>query len=186
MKKLVILLVLALMVGLAYGAEIAGVHFEDGISVADQKLILNGTGLRKKMLVKVYVAGLYLKEKSSDALSIIEADQPMAIILKFIYDEVPAEKLIETWKEGFEKSTKKDTSKLQREIEEFNSIFNAPAKKGDTYEFIYLPTKETVVRINNSEKRKISGLPFKKALFGIWLCDDPADRSLKEGLLGTK
>jgi hypothetical protein len=30
----------------------------------------------------------------------------------------------------------------------------------------------------------IPGLDFKKALFGIWLCDNPADKDLKLKLLG--
>ena len=37
------------------------------------------------------------------------------------------------------------------------------------------------------EKKKgvIEGYDFKKALFGIWLGDNPADEGLKEGLLGS-
>jgi hypothetical protein len=30
----------------------------------------------------------------------------------------------------------------------------------------------------------IPGLPFKRALFAIWLGDKPADRSLKQAMLG--
>jgi hypothetical protein len=31
----------------------------------------------------------------------------------------------------------------------------------------------------------IEGLEFKKALFGIWLGNNPADKDLKAGMLGS-
>lgn len=37
---------------------------------------------------------------------------------------------------------------------------------------------------NGTKKGSIDGLDFKKALFGIWLCNKPADEDLKEGMLG--
>ena len=37
---------------------------------------------------------------------------------------------------------------------------------------------------NGKERGKFSGLPFKQALFGIWLGGNPADDSLKEDMLG--
>ncbi len=36
----------------------------------------------------------------------------------------------------------------------------------------------------SSSKVNIKGLEFKKALFGIWLCDKPAQKSLKQEMLG--
>lgn len=186
MKKFLVFTLLTFFSLTAYGAEISGVTFPDNLTVGQENLILNGLGLRKKLVVKVYAAGLYLKEKSSDALAIIEADQAMAIVLKFIHDEVPQDKLIEAWNEGFTKSTKGDTSRVQNEIKEFNSIFTAPARKGDAYEFTYAPKEGVIVKYNGKEVKRIPGLPFKKALFGIWFCEEPADKSLKEGLLGLK
>ena len=37
---------------------------------------------------------------------------------------------------------------------------------------------------NGNKKGSIAGLEFKKALFGIWLGDKPADDDLKTGMLG--
>ena len=52
--------------GLALGsaapaAELAGVTMPDTDTVEGKTLKLNGLGLRKKMVFKVYVAGLYLE-----------------------------------------------------------------------------------------------------------------------------
>jgi len=40
-----------------------------------------------------------------------------------------------------------------------------------------------VVFKNNKELGIIEGLDFKKALFGIWFCDKPADEDLMNGML---
>ena len=48
-------------------AELAGVTFDDGAEVAGTHLALNGLGVRKKLIVKVYVGGLYLESRSGDA-----------------------------------------------------------------------------------------------------------------------
>jgi len=39
--------------------------------------------------------------------------------------------------------------------------------------------------IESVEKATIGGgMPFKEAIIGIWLCDKPADKNLKKGMLG--
>lgn len=47
--------------------------------------MLNGLGLRTKHMVKVYVAGLYLPQKSSDAVAIFNADAPERIVMHFLH-----------------------------------------------------------------------------------------------------
>ena len=43
-------------------ADLAGVTMPDSVQVGNTTLVLNGLGLRTKIVVKVYVAGLYLPE----------------------------------------------------------------------------------------------------------------------------
>ena len=61
-----------------------------------------------------------------------------------------------------------------------------PFKKGDEILLVYKPGIGTVF-YKNKEKRGVisdSNKNFKKALFGIWLGDKPADKKLKMKLLG--
>ena len=51
-----------------------GVTMEDSIEIDGQTLVLNGMALRKKFIFKVYVAGLYLPQKETDAKKILGAD----------------------------------------------------------------------------------------------------------------
>ena len=46
-------------------ATIDGVKIDDTTTVGCKTLVLNGAGMRKKFVVNVYVAGLYLAEKKS-------------------------------------------------------------------------------------------------------------------------
>ena len=47
--------------------EVEGQKFEPTVTVGGQALNLNGVGLRKRAIFKVYVAGLYAGQKSTSA-----------------------------------------------------------------------------------------------------------------------
>ncbi len=163
---------------------IGGVAVPDTLTAGNTPLVLNGVGLRKKFFMKIYAGALYLPAKSQDAPEIIAAEEPMAIRMHFIYDGVSSEKLIETWNEGFEKSTGGNTAPIAPQIAKFNACFTGDAKSGDIYDIIYTPGQGVRVYRKNQLRGAIEGMAFKKALFGIWLGDKPADDDLKAGMLG--
>jgi len=183
-KKILICTLLLVILPVLNAKEIAGVTFPDEIKIAEKTLTLNGVGLRKKLWIKVYAGGLYLTEGSSDADMIINADKPMAIRMHFIYDGVSAEKLVSAWNEGFNNATGNNTAEINKEIALFNAMYTEEAVKDDIHEIVYSPGSGVTVTINGKNKGTIPGLAFKKALFGIWLCDLPADSNLKTGMLG--
>jgi len=182
MKKIFIVLAIITFAVSAFAVEIAGVTLPETISASDDSLVLNGVGLRKKFIIKVYASALYLKEKETNEETILNADEPMIIRMVMLYEGVSPEKLRKTWIEGFEANTE-DISPLQERIDTLTSWFTTETKKGDTYELLYVPEKGTRLSINNSVKGIIEGLDFKKALFSIWLGEEPADNKLKEHLL---
>ena len=163
--------------------EIGGVQLPNTLK-ENKELKLNGGGIREKLWIDLYVGGLYLQQKSSDAQQIIKADQPMAIYMEIVSTLITSEKMIEAVNEGFQNSTKGNTKALEKEIASFRSAFSEPIVENDRYTIFYTPGKGVVVSKNNKHITTIKGLGFKKALFGIWLCDEPADENLKEGMLG--
>ncbi len=189
-RHLVVLLISFLLIlpatpGLS--AEIGGVKLPEKLKAGDAELVLNGAGLRKKFFIKVYAGGLYLPEKMSDPKAIIAAEKPMAIRMHFIYDGVSAEKLVEAFNEGFENAFKENPSAkegMKDRIAAFNALFDKEAKEGDLYDLVYLPNRGVTVFQNNAERGTVQGLDFKRALFAVWLGDEPADDGLKEGMLG--
>lgn len=50
--------------------------------------------------------------------------------------------------------------------------------------FDYVPGTGTTVTIGGQAKGTIPGADFMRALWGIWLGDQPADAKLKAGMLG--
>ncbi|MFC1489491.1 chalcone isomerase family protein [Thermodesulfobacteriota bacterium] len=184
-KRLFVIAVAVLvMASMASAGEIGGVDLPDSLTAGKDTLLLNGAGLRKKFIIKVYAGGLYLFKKNDDPKKIIAAYEPMAIRMHFIYDGVSSEKLVETWNEGFENATGGNISPIKAEIDMFNAMFTEEAKKNDIYDIIYIPGQGVSVYMKDALKGTIKGLDFKKALFSIWLGDKPADKKLKKGMLG--
>ncbi len=168
----------------ARALEIGGVKVSEVMPAGDSSLLLNGAGIRKKtfLRIKVYAGGLYLLRKSSDPASIIKADAPMAVKMIFIYNGVSPKKLTHAWNEGFAASGCSVSSAAA--IKQFNSFFTEEAGRGDFYDLVYLPGVGVTVSRNGLLKGTIAGLDFKKALFSIWLGENPADLGLKKSMLG--
>ncbi len=153
------------------------------LNAGDAKLVLNGSGSRNKYFMKMYVVGLYLSKPSADGGAIVAANAPMAMRLEITSGMVTQERLVESLNEGFEKSTHGKPDEVRREIEQFRGLFAKAIAKGDVFDLTYLPSQGVVVSKNGKRQGIVQGLSFKKALFGIWLSEDPVDKGLKSRLL---
>jgi hypothetical protein len=65
------------------------------------------------------------------------------------------------------------------------TTLNDAIEVSDVYEFIYLPESGVDVIKNSKHLETIAGFDFKKAFFGIWLADNPVQKSLKKAMLGN-
>ena len=108
----------------------------------------------------------------------------MAIRLHIISSMITSKKMEKATREGFEKATGGNIEPIKIQIEEFISVFKEEIKEGYIYDLIYVPGKGVQVTKNGELRSTIGGLPFKKAMFGIWLSDKPAQKSLKKAMLG--
>lgn len=149
------------------------------------KLILNGCGIRDKMWISLYVQALYLTEKSSDALEILNNNSPMAIKLHVTSSLITRQKLIDALKDGIKKSLTGKMIDIQDKMDLFITYLYKPIKEGDVYDFVYNNNNENLtVYINDEKIGVVNGFQFKRAFFGIWLEDKCADKTLKKRLLG--
>jgi hypothetical protein len=163
-------------------SKIYGHEFFNTITVGSEKLELNGGGLREKYFFDLYIAGLYLKNKSADASKIISKNEEMAISIKIISSKVTKEKLLESMSDGFENAS--DGKATNEEMKKFRGFFTENLKIGDKINLEYLPNKGLIVRKNSKIIGTIESLEFKKALFSIWLGSNCVDSGLKKELLG--
>ncbi|AWM14519.1 chalcone isomerase family protein [Flavobacterium sp. NRK F10] len=186
MKKQIALMLLVISSSLMSFAQttISGVKVDGKLSIDGQDLILNGAGLREKLWIDLYVGALYLPKKSNSANDIMASADGAAIKLTIVSGMITSEKMINAVNEGFENATKGNTASIKTKIEKFKSFFSEEIKKGDQFLIVNVPGTGIVVYKNGVKKGSIDGHDFKKALFGIWLCDKPADKNLKAGMLG--
>lgn len=154
------------------------------ITMRGTDLVLNGAGMREKVVFDLYAGGLYLIKKSSDGSAVVNADETMALKLHIVSGLVSSKKMISAVDDGFDASMNGDTTSLDTEITKFKSFFSDKIVKTNVFDIAYIKGKGTVVYKNEKEIGSIEGLEFKKALFGIWLGSDPADDDLKEAMLG--
>ena len=165
--------------------KVGGVILPATETFKNQKLLLNGGGVREKLWIDLYAAGLYLSEKNDNATAILNSNKPMAIKLHIVSKLISSDKMVEAVTEGFENSTGGNTEPIQDEINKILGFFKEDIKKNDVFDLVYLPSEGGVVAYKNGEEKgRVQGMDFKKALFGIWLSNRPADDSLRDDLLG--
>ena len=187
MKTLAVPLLLMLAAPLCTSleaGELNGVTLPDRIEVDSKTLVLNGMGLRQATFLKVnvYVAGLYLESKSSDADAILRAAGPKRLVMQFVR-AVGRKDLVKAWEEGFEKGAGTSHEALKERIATLDS-YMSDMPKGSVMSFTYLPGKGVVVEVQGAVKGTIPGADFAEAFYRIWLGADPPNAGLKEGLLG--
>jgi len=163
-------------------AELAGVTLPDSVLVGDQELLLNGIGLREKMMFDVYVAGLYLVEPSSDANQILDSKQVKRIDMRFVYKKVSAKKLAKAWTEGIEANSDGPAGTHAAGLEQLNGWME-DVVKGDTMVFTSVPGQGLQVEVKGQAKGVIDDEAFARAFWAVFLGPNPPTTKLREGLL---
>jgi len=187
MKRLLVALplIIAFFALPADARRVAGVELPETLESGGATLILNGAGIRTRFFLDLYVGGLYLKKRSTDAAAIMGADEPMAIRLWIVTGLITNDRMQKSIEEGFQKSTRGNTAPIREEIDALIGVYAEEINDEDVFELVYLPGQGLIVYKNGIYTATIEcGLSFKRALFGIWLSDRSVQTSLKNGMLG--
>jgi hypothetical protein len=193
MNQLIVRLLAA--VAIAFGAvqasaqpvEIEGVKLEPTVQVASAPLQLNGAGVRTRAIFKVYVAGLYVPQKSKDAAALLSQKGPRRMSITMLRN-VDADSFGGALNEGLKNNhTEAQLAGFKAQIEALNANLKAvgETKKGDVINFEYVPDAGTRITVNGQPRgTSIAGEDFFTAVLRIWLGEKPADAGLKKALLG--
>ena len=165
-----------------HAASLAGVALPDTAQVGGKTLVLNGLGLRTEYMVKVYVAGLYLEQKSSDANAIIKADATKQIVMKFLHGASKSQ-MSDAFDKSFSDNTPEARKTMKADIDQLLGALDA-VKTGDQMVYTYVPGTGTTLAINGQDKITIAGPAFGQVLFSVWLGPKPPNAALKKGMLG--
>lgn len=153
----------------------------------DTSLLLNGAGIRKKFTFELYVGGLYLQATNNDAEEILASNEAMGIRLHIISSKITSKKMTKATMKGFKNSTDGNTQAFEAEIADFLSAFEHSISVNDIFDIFYLPKTGIQILKNEELSKSITcDNAFKEAVFGIWLSNMPAQKSLKSAMLGIE
>ncbi|MCU0813707.1 MAG: chalcone isomerase family protein [Burkholderiaceae bacterium] len=168
----------------ALAAEVGGVKLDERVSVGGKELVLNGAGIRTRVVFKVYVASLYLPAKAGDLAGTL-AQSPRRVQMNMLRD-VGAADLVGALVDGMKAtSTPQQMEAVKPQTDQLVSLMKSigEAKTGDvvTLDFV---DGETRLGHNGKAIGAIAGAPFNDALMKIWLADKPVQADLKKAMLG--
>lgn len=158
--------------------------FRPTFQTMDTTLKLSGVGeLRYLGLIKIYNGALYL---------------PAEINKRQVLDDIPKRlevRYVRSFKAkdfgpatiaGIKKNVDPETyARLESRIAYHNGLYEDIAP-GDRVSLTYMPAVGTQLEINGTTKGTIEGADFARALFSMWLGEEPFDKSFKKALLGEK
>ena len=184
MKKFLLTVLLLIVSTMLFSAKKGGVTMPNKLKIKGKTLVLNGLGIREATIfnVDVYVAGLYLEKKSSNASSIINSGGLKYIKIKFVR-AVDRSDITDAWKKAFKKVVGRRYNKVYKSrVEKLNS-YMTKTKVGTITAYAF--SKDGVdVWLNGRKKGSIKGKDFSKAMLSIWLGSSPPNSGLKRGMLG--
>jgi hypothetical protein len=170
----------------ARAAELAGVALPDTRVVDGVHLRLNGIGLRTYSIfrIQIYVAGLYLEQRSDDAESILRSSGPKVLEIRFLRD-VGADKAHDSWRNGFANNCKLPECTVdQRDVERF--ISQVPAvHRGDESTLVFT-SKGVRVSFDGHMMGDITDTHFAEVVLRTFLGPAPPTVQLKRELLGQE
>ena len=172
---------------LAQAVEIEGVKLEPTAQVGGAALQLNGAGLRTRAIFKVYVAGLYVPQKATNAAALLAQKGPRRVAITMLRN-VDADSFAAALNDGLRANhSEAQLAGLKTQIETLNANLKAvgEAKKGDAIHFEFVPDTGTRVLVNGQPRGgAIAGEDFFTAVLRVWIGDKPVDGDLKKGMVG--
>jgi hypothetical protein len=174
----------------AFALEVSGVRIEEKVKVANQDLVLNGSGIRYAAagLVRVYVASLYLPQKRTTSAEIAALKGPRRMHLNLLR-EINSNDFSKGLLGGMRANLPPpEQQKHFDALLKLGAIFGQipSLKKGETISVDSIPGTGTVILVNG--KKVGEAFPdetFFQALLQIWLGPKPIEDSLKPVLLGV-
>lgn len=169
----------------AQALEVKGIKIDESAQVDGNALVLNGAGVRTKMMFKVYVAALYLGQKQTDAGAVINDHGNKRVAMHFLR-ELSSEKLLHGMNEGFvDNNSAAEMAAIEVPMKSFRQMMTSAkeVKEGDVIVLDFTPSN-TQVSLNGRLLGKVEGEAFNQALLRVWLGGHAVDASLKKALLG--
>ena len=189
MRKISIALATTLAVtwvaGRGVAMEVSGVQIAEKVDVGGVPLVLNGAGLRTKLMLKIYVIGLYLPARTTSADAVINSKQLRRAHL-VMKRGLGAGTVWDAFEDGIEaNNSPAELTALKPKLDEIERLFNelGEVAENDALDIDFGADGSTSVRYKGQPKGSIAGTDLQQALLKIWLGKNPVQNDLKAALL---
>jgi hypothetical protein len=221
MKKILILAVLGLIAFsfLAYGEskvkeDSTDLTFDKAVKFSTDsgalEMICSGTGVRKKVIVKVYGAAIYIEPVEAKKVlgkyipkqipedmddfneelfdnnqfwsDFIGGGFHKIIMMRFVRD-VGSESILGAYQDAFKAYLKDNSEETKKAVTTFLSFFNEEIKEGQDMTLRFAPDGTIFVEYAGKVRGSIKNANIAKALLTNWFGSDPISDNIKEGAI---
>lgn len=165
--------------------ELAGVTLAEQAVQDGDTLLLNGAGLRTRLMFKVYVATLYLPLRERDATVILKSKWPIQVRLHMLR-HVDADALLDALNDGLRDNLDAAAlDALAAPRAELARIFRDIGKVREKDQILLdIGSAGLAVSVNGKLRGQVASEALARALLRVWLGERPVDAGLKSALLG--
>jgi hypothetical protein len=201
MKSSILVVILCAVFGFPAFASVqepkTKVNFEETLNQSGADLVLLGMGVRTKMMVKVYAAGLYVEpsaktdlaqfkseaSKPSDNVynAIINGSFAKLIMLNFVRD-ASGDQVSDAMKQALLKYPAMSQPDVQKDAQTFFTACTTDIKDGETLK-IFIKGDETTVIPPNGNPTVIKNAKLATAVPAIWIGQNAISDDMKKGLV---
>ena len=171
----------------AQALTLHGVDVPEHVDLAGRTLALNGAGTRYFLFFKVYVAALYLPQKSGNPNAIYAMPGPKELKLTLLRD-VSGKELADKLNEGIKNNlAPQEFASFIPSLAQLGGLFaqKDQIRTGETVTIREIPGTGGVIAIDGVDKGGTFTDPqFFNTMLRIWLGRNPAEQRLKQALLG--
>jgi long-chain acyl-CoA synthetase len=168
----------------ASAAEVGGVKLDEQASVGGHALVLNGAGVRTRLVFKVYVGSLYIPRRTSSVDAVLSS-VPRRVQLNLLRN-LSAGQLVDALLDGLkDNNAPAELDAVRPQTEQLVAVMRS---FGDVREgsVVTLDFVDGATRIgqDGTPKGTIAGEAFNRALLRIWLGEHPVQADLRNAMLG--
>ncbi len=160
-----------------------GISMPGSLVLQEQRLLLTGMALRRRLLFHTYVGGLYLPTPTPDGTAVLQEDAPRVMVMHFLRT-MDGRKMAAEWLSELAKNVDTIPPDINDSFERLAELI-ATIKRDETLQLNYLPRVGTEVAVAGKIKGTIEGKGFSDAILATWIGPNPGPgKKFKRALLG--
>jgi|GEM_PF-6525625 len=170
-------------------------------------VVCTGAGVRKKFVVKVYGAAVYIEPEAAKKIlakhmpakppediedfvedlaeneaywkDFINGSFHKVIVMRFVRD-VGADSIIGAYRDGFEENLEDKSDLTKKAVKKFLSFFTDEIKENQDMTLRFAPDGTIIVDYAGKNRGSVKSLPVARSLLKNWFGDDPISDDIKE------